>query len=176
MNLYIALRVKPRYCIYLVRGFLGYCGLFGKLNPPVFIVGVPNSGTRALGNAVDLSPDIEDRSEARVLWDKDFHLRRKDTLKTAEDVKRADVLRLQGNFSYYQWMSGKRIVLNRHPENSLRIHFIKKIFPSSKIIHLVRDGRAVVCSNYRSVMAHKERLLNPYGSFLRPPGWRDRLD
>lgn len=176
MNLYTAVRARPRHYLYLVRGLLGYCGAFGELNPPIFIVGAPNSGTRALAQAVSLSPDIEDRSEARVLWDKDFHERRNDTLKTAEDVRRADILRLRGNFCYYQWKSGKPVVLNRHPENSLRIHFIKKIFPSSKIIHIVRDGRAVVCSNYRSVMDRKERLANPFGSFLRPPGWRDRLD
>lgn len=176
MNLYHAVRARPRHYWHLVRGSLGYYGAFGKLNPPVFIVGAPNSGTRALGQAVSLSPDIEDRSEARVLWDKDFHLRNNDTLKTGADVRRADVLRLQGNFCYYQWKSGKRVVLNRHPENSLRIHFIKIIFPSAKIIHIIRDGRAVVCSNYRSVMERKERLAHPFGSFLRPPGWRERLD
>ncbi|HEY2989806.1 MAG TPA: sulfotransferase [Candidatus Binatia bacterium] len=176
MNLYHAARARPRHYWYVVRGLLGDCGMFGSLNPPVFIVGAPNSGTRALGAAVSLSPDLEDRSEARVLWDKDFHQRNNDTLKTAEDAKRADVLRLRGNFCYYQWKSGKRVVLNRHPENSLRIHFIKKIFPSAKIIHIIRDGRAVVCSNYRSVMERPERLARPFGSFLRPPGWRERVD
>jgi hypothetical protein len=176
MNLYTAIRARPRHYVHLVRGLLGYYGVFGKLNPPIFIVGAPNSGTRALGQAISLSPDIEDRSEERVLWDKDFHLRNNDTLKTAEDVTRSDVLRLQGNICYYQWKSGKRVVLNRHPENSLRIHFIKKIFPVAKIIHIIRDGRAVVSSNYRSVMDRQERLVKPFGSFLRPPGWRDRLD
>jgi hypothetical protein len=176
MNLYTAIRARPRHYVHVVRGLLGYYGVFGKLNPPIFIVGAPNSGTRALGQAVSLSPDIEDRSEERVLWDKDFHLRNNDTLKTAEDVTRSDVLRLQGNFCYYQWKSGKRVVLNRHPENSLRIHFIKKIFPSAKIIHIIRDGRAVVCSNYRGVMEQQNRLTIPFGSFIRPPGWRERLN
>jgi omega-hydroxy-beta-dihydromenaquinone-9 sulfotransferase len=176
MNLYTALRSRPRHYVHLLRGLIGSCGAFGNLNRPVFIVGAPNSGTRALGGAIVLSPDIADRSEARVLWDKDFHERRNDTLKTTADVGRADILRLYGNFCYYQWKSGKPVVLNRHPENSLRIHFIKKIFPSARIIHIVRDGRAVVCSNYRSVMLHKERLTHPFGSFVRPPGWRERLD
>lgn len=176
MNLYSALRSRPRYLIYLLRGIIGSSGALGGLNPPVFIVGAPNSGTRALGRAVALSPDIEDRSEARVLWDKDFHGRSNDTLKTAADARRTDVVRLRGNFSYYQWRSGKRMVLNRHPENSLRIHFIKKIFPSSRIIHIIRDGRAVVCSNYRSTTLHPERLLYPFAAYVRPPGWRERLD
>jgi hypothetical protein len=176
MNLYTALRSRPRYFLYLLRGLVGSSGMWGSLNPPVFIVGAPNSGTRALGGAVALSPDIEDRSEVRVLWDKDFHERSNDTLKTAADARLADVLRLRGNFCYYQWRSGKRVVLNRHPENSFRIHFIKAIFPSAKIIHIIRDGRAVVCSNYRSTVVYPERLVYPFGAFARPPGWRDRLD
>ncbi len=176
MNLYNAVRARPRHYWHLVRGSLGYYGAFGKLNPPVFIVGAPNSGTRVLGKAISLSPELADRSEARVLWDKDFHERNNDTLKTAKDVTTSDVLRLRGNFCYYQWKSGKRIVLNRHPENSLRIHFIKKIFPAAKIIHIVRDGRAVVCSNFSSVKENKGRLSFPFAAFLRPPGWRGRLD
>jgi len=176
MNLYTLLRSRPRHYVHLVRGLVGSSGVLGELNRPVFVVGAPNSGTRALGRAIALSPDIEDRSEARVLWDKDFHERRNDTLKTAADVRRADRIRLYGNFCYYQWQSGKRVVLNRHPENSLRIHFMKAIFPSARIIHIVRDGRAVVCSNYRSTVLHPERLAHPFGAFVRPPGWRERLD
>jgi omega-hydroxy-beta-dihydromenaquinone-9 sulfotransferase len=176
MNLYTLLRSRPRHYVHLVRGVVGSTGVLGNLNRPIFVVGAPNSGTRALGRAIALSPDIEDRSEARVLWDKDFHERWNDTLKTAADVRRADRIRLYGNFCYYQWQSGKRVVLNRHPENSLRIHFIKAIFPSARIIHIVRDGRAVVCSNYRSTVLHPERLAFPFAAYVRPPGWRDRLD
>lgn len=176
MNLYTLLRSRPRHYVHLVRGVIGSTGLLGELNRPIFVVGAPNSGTRALGRAIALSPDIEDRSEARVLWDKDFHERGNDTLKTADDVRRADHIRLYGNFCYYQWQSGKPVVLNRHPENSLRIHFIKAIFPSARIIHIVRDGRAVVCSNYRSTVLHPERLEYPFAAYARPPGWRERLD
>ena len=172
----MSLRAKIRYQIYNVRGILGYSGLFGRLNPPILLVGSPNSGTQILGKAISLHPAIENRSEARLLWDKDFHTKMNDTLKTAVDARRADLIRLRGNFCYYQWLSGKPVVLNRHPENSLRIHFMKKIFPSAKIIHIVRDGRASVCSNYRSAKRKKDRRSNPFGSYLRPPGWRDYLD
>lgn len=170
------LRAKFRYQVYNVRGILGYCGLFGRLNPPILLVGSPNSGTQILAKAISLHPAIGDRSEARLLWDKDFHTKKNDTLKTAGDVRKADLIRVRGNFCYYQWLSGKLVVLNRHPENSLRIHFMKKIFPSAKIIHIVRDGRASVCSNYRSARRKKDRRSNPFGSYLRPPGWREYVD
>ena len=170
------IRVKFRYGLYILRGLLGYYGAFGRLNSQVFLIGAPNSGTQALGRAICIHPAIENRSEARLLWDKDFHKKSNDTLKAAGDVTKSDVMRLRGNFSYYQWISGKPMVLNRHPENSLRVHFMKEIFPSAKIIHIVRDGRAAVCSNYRSVKRKRERQINPFGSYLRPPGWRNYLD
>lgn len=168
------LRTKFRYQIYNVRGILGYLGLFGQLHAPLILVGSPRSGTRALGSAIAVHPQIDNRSEARLLWDKDFHARSNDTRKVAEDVRRVDAIRLQGNFCYYQWISGKHVVLNRHPENSLRIHFIKKIFPSAKIVHIIRDGRATVCSAYRRVKTNGAKY--PFGGFIRPPDWRNYLD
>ncbi len=172
----MALRTAFRYRVYQVRGALGALGVFGELHPPILLVGSPNSGTQVLGRAIALHPAIGNRSEARLLWDKDFHKRDNDTLKTAADVRPADRVRLRGNFCYYQWHSGRPIVLNRHPENSLRIHFMKTIFPEAKIIHIVRDGRAAVCSNYRSAKRKKERRENPFGAYLRPNGWRGYLD
>jgi len=172
----MALRTAFRYRVYQARGALGALGVFGKLNPPILLVGSPNSGTQVLGRAIAMHPAIGNRSEARLLWDKDFHKRDNDTLKTADDVRPEDRRRLRGNFCYYQWHSGRPIVLNRHPENSLRIHFMKRIFPEAKLIHIVRDGRAAVCSNYRSAKRKTERRENPFGAYLRPAGWRGYLD
>lgn len=165
-----------RYQLYLLRGGLGSCGVFGTLQPPLLVVGSPNSGTRILAQAIATHPEIVDHSEARVLWDKDFHHRNNDTYRSAQDVRRSDVRRLRGNFCYYQWVSGKSRVMNRHPENSLRIHFMKTIFPEAKLVHIVRDGRAAVCSNYRSAQRNANRRRYPFGGYIRPPGWRDWLD
>jgi hypothetical protein len=166
---------KLRYQLYLVRGFLGSCGVFGPLHAPLFLVGSPNSGTRVLARAIAVHPDIADHSEARLLWDREFHKKNNDTHKTARDVRRSDIMRLRGNFCYYQWVSGKPLVMNRHPENSLRIHFMKTLFPEAKLVHIVRDGRAAVCSNYLSAQRKAIRRKYPFGGYLRPPGWRDWL-
>lgn len=166
---------KLRYQLYILRGLLGSCGVFGKITTPLLVVGSPNSGTRALAAAIAIHPDITDHSEARLLWDKHFHHRNHDTHKTAHEVRHADVIRLRGNFCYYRWSSGKTTVMNRHPENSVRIHFIKRIFPDAKIVHIVRDGRAAVCSNYRSARQDKARRPYPFGGYLRPPEWRQWL-
>ena len=166
---------KLRYQLYLLRGFLGSCGVFGKLTTPLLVVGSPNSGTRALSATIATHPDIADHSEASLLWDRHFPYRNHDTHKTAHEVRRTDIMRLRGNFCFYRWRAGKTIVMNRHPENSVRIHFIKRIFPTAKIVHIIRDGHAAICSNYRSARQKAARKPYPFGGYLRPPGWRQWL-
>ena len=165
-----------RHSLYVLRGWLGTLGLFGKLAPPLLVGGSPNSGTRALADAISAHPEITDRSEARLLWDKDFHAKRNDTFRAAKDVRPHDRTRLRGNFCYYQWADKTSIVMNRHPENSVRIHFMKEIFPEAKLVHIVRDGHATICSNYTSAIKKEERRIHPFGGYIRPQGWREWLD
>jgi hypothetical protein len=159
-----------------LRGWLGSVGLFGPLRPPLLVVGSPNSGTQVLAEAIRAHPAIADRSELRMLWDEDFHTRRNDTRRTAADVRPADRRRLRGNFAWYQRVTGAQVLMNRHPENSLRIPFMRGIFPDAKLVHIVRDGRAAVCSNYTSAQRKEERRIHPFGGYARPPGWREWLD
>jgi hypothetical protein len=168
--------MQPRYYTHLVRGWLGTAGLFGKLHPPLLVVGSQNSGTTALGEAIAVHPEIENRSEARTLWDPHFHDRDHDMLKVAADATPADIRRLRGNFCYFQWATRKTLVMNKHPENAFRIHFMKAIFPEAKLINIVRDGRAAVCSNYRSATTKENRMATPFAGYSRPPGWREQLD
>lgn len=158
-----------------LRGALGAWGLFGALHPPILCVGSPNSGTTILGDAFGAHPDVENRSEARVLWDPRFHAGLGDTFRGAEDARPRDVRRLRGNFAWYQRVSGAKVVLNKHPENTLRIHFLMRIFPEALLIHVVRDGRAAVCSNYVSAQRKKERQ-KPFGGYMMPRRWREQLD
>jgi len=158
-----------------VRGALGSWGLFGKLHPPILCVGSPNSGTTILGDAFGAHPEVENRSEARVLWDPRFHSEFGDTFRGADDAKPRDVRRLRGNFAWYQRVTGAKVVLNKHPENTLRIHFLMRIFPEALLIHIVRDGRAAICSNYTSATRKKERAL-PFGGYMKPRDWREHLD
>jgi hypothetical protein len=50
--------------------------------------------------------------------------------------------------------------------NSLKIPFIKKIFPDAKFIHIVRDGRDVACSMMNAPSGY-------FWSYIRPPGWKN---
>ena len=61
-------------------------------------------------------------------------------------------------------IKNKRLVV-KHPRNSLRIPFIKKLFPDAKFLHIVRDGRDTTCS----LMGRHSSL---YWAHVKPPGWQ----
>jgi len=52
-------------------------------------------------------------------------------------------------------------------QNSLRIPFIKKIFPDAKFVHIIRDGRDVTCSLMNSPSGF-------FWSYIKPPGWKEK--
>jgi hypothetical protein len=59
---------------------------------------------------------------------------------------------------------------NKCPGNSVRIEFLKEIFPDAIFIHIIRDGRAAAYSIMRSRRKHS----GAYWS-VKPPGWQDLL-
>jgi len=59
----------------------------------------------------------------------------------------------------------KRLVI-KNPRNSLKIPFIKKLFPNAKFLHIVRDGRDTTCS---LMSGHNHK----YWAFMKPPGWNE---
>ena len=61
--------------------------------------------------------------------------------------------------------------VNKCPGNSVRVEFLKEIFPDAIFIHIIRDGRAVGYSIMRSRLEHS----GAYWS-VKPPGWRKLLN
>ena len=61
--------------------------------------------------------------------------------------------------------------VNKCPGNSVRIEFLKEVFPDAIFIHILRDGRAAAYSILRA----RQRHAGNYWS-VRPPGWQNLLD
>ena len=61
-------------------------------------------------------------------------------------------------------LSKERLVIHG-PKHSLRIPFIKKLFPNSKFLHIIRDGRDVTCSLKRG-------MEDSLWVYHKPPGWK----
>jgi hypothetical protein len=162
-------RGRSRSLIHILRA----CMFFPLNNEtslrPVIIVGAPNSGTTMFADALDLHPELVNRSEERVLWDPEFHNREmKSDYLSAQDATAWRKFVIKGNFTYFHRRFSKKRVVNKHPENSLRLEFIREIFPEAFYVHLIRDGRAVVNSN----LARKKPGI-PFANWVVPADWKD---
>jgi len=63
------------------------------------------------------------------------------------------------------YLSEKHLVVKSTPA-SLRIPFLKKIFPDAKFVHVLRDGRDVACSLMNAPSGY-------FWSYIKPPGWKE---
>lgn len=165
-----------------------------SIDRPIFIVGAPRSGTNIFYRTFAKHPDLawisnitkkfpaslwitrlimmfrDDHrpTEANNVWQK-FTGNRDESLgmENASNAARKYLHRvLQNNLKIFD----KPRFVNKSPGNSVRIEFLKEIFPDAIFIHIIRDGRAVAYSIMRSRLGHS----GDYWS-VKPPGWQDLL-
>ena len=119
----------------------------------VFIIGAGRSGTKFLRDVLAASDDVSAIPfDINYVWrygndshpDDEFSTDMAG-FKSAQYIRKS-LLRMEAK-------SNKKLVtkilLEKSVPNSLRVSFIKEIYPDAKFIHLVRDGRAVVESSIR---------------------------
>jgi len=114
----------------------------------VFIVGSPRSGTTLLGEIFDSLPDVAQWYEPYFIWDRQFRNHPHDE-RSARDANAEVTEQIRKDFFRYHRHSNCRILVDKSPRNSLKIPFIRSIFPEARFIHLLRDGRDVVLSIQR---------------------------
>jgi hypothetical protein len=145
------------------------------MNPFLFIVGCPRSGTTLLVRMVDAHPDISVIHECRFVADW-FERRQGLTPEGAvtpelfellvqhppfENVRadREDVKRLVGSgdrrtyasfvsavFDLHGKAHGKRLVGDKTPRQVRSLPTLHRLWPRAKMVHLIRDGRDVSSS------------------------------
>lgn len=131
-----------------------------KLRNPVFIIGCGRSGTSMLTKLLRNHQDICSYSEANEIWDPEGYPWYRSQLDRSpiwyDAISYTNVWRqyfgdkykkeLKGIFGCYQYISKKKVFLNKSPMNTFRIPDILEIFPDAKFIHIIRDGRPVAYS------------------------------
>ncbi len=161
---------------------------------PLFIVGAPRSGTNIFYRTFAKHPDLAwisniTKKIPSSLWLTRFiMLFRKDHRPTeannvwqkfagnADDsLGRNDVTAAARQYLYTVLQNNLRIFnkprfVNKCPGNSVRIEFLKEIFPDAVFIHIIRDGRAAAYSIMQSRLGHS----GAYWS-VKPPGWQALL-
>ena len=166
------------------------------IDRPVFIVGMPRSGTTALRDVLAAVPAFGSTTnltrkaptcypalwllglvyrghrplEAGTMWDR-FVTGDHDVLRAADasPEARAYYTRAVANVQRYY---GKPRFLSKCPRNGLRIEFLRAIFPDARFIHLLRDCRAVT----RSILQKRQQSADMQQWWdVKPEGWREWL-
>lgn len=126
--------------------------------PPIFIGGAGRSGTTLLRVILDSHPNIACGLELKLTeWVvharfnfasfvkalnpplREYHL-------TPEDINTIFAQMLLSFMENYRKAVGKRRVAEKSPNNVFFFEHLAVMFPDSPLIHVIRDGRDVVCS------------------------------
>lgn len=120
------------------------------IKKPIFIVGAGHSGTSIVCQAISKNPSITvwHENNKTWIWGNVF---RKNHVLNKEDLTPKIKQHIRMKFDNYLRKSKKERICDKTPKNCLRIPFILSIFPDAKIIHIIRDGRAVVASTNSQV-------------------------
>lgn len=125
---------------------------------PIFIVGMPRSGTtlleRILGNHSQVTPAGELADFSRQWrWVADQHghkLLDQAMVRTAGEIDFAEVGRRY--LEQTQWRAGGRpYYVDKLPPNFMLTGFIRRALPQARIVHMVRDPMDLCFSNYRAL-------------------------
>jgi hypothetical protein len=114
-----------------------------KLFKPVIILGAPRSGTSVLGRILESHPDFVHIKEPRLTWK--FGNDGKSDLLKAVDARPEVKKHIIQKFESFIQRPEQRL-LEKTPSNSLRVDFIKEIFPDAKFVHIIRNGYDSVLS------------------------------
>ena len=147
-----------------------------KLDRPIFVVGCSRSGSSIFVELYGRHAHIANFSEAAQLFELEYYEPTIDHYKTNEDGTEFERFRVRAFLGLVTRLRRKKRLVNKHPQNSLRIEYLKSVFPDARFIHLIRDGRAVVHSSYEKVKKDRFRQLYPFGNFPKPRDWREYQD
>lgn len=116
---------------------------------PIFIVGMPRSGTSLLEQILTQDDQVTGVGELSFL-----DLKVKSLFGDSDRAATHDELSVLGRH-YLQYVSvlarGANIIVDKSPFNFMHIGFILTALPDSKIVHVYRDPRAVCWSNYKTL-------------------------
>lgn len=128
----------------------------------IFLIGAARSGTKFLRNCFSVSDEIE-----IVPYDIGYVWRYGNEKISHDELKPSNL-----NNKIKFWIrktlpkmtikkKNSRFIFEKSVSNSLRVSFVEKIFPNSKFIYIVRDGRNVINSST------KQWRLPPNKNYLK---------
>jgi hypothetical protein len=128
------------------------------------IIGCARSGTSILGELLAAHEDVEYVFEAHQVWEIAPPPPDASHRQAGQDATAEIKYQIRNVFSERLAKSNRKMIIEKCPKNTLRIPYLKSIFPEAKIVHIVRDGRDVACSLRPG--------LQDGWYHLKPPNWQ----
>ncbi len=123
-----------------------------KMPRPIFILGMPRSGTTLVEQILSCHSDVQGGGELPFLRQHSDGLHFGRHIISAEKLKG---LRISYLKDLAQRSDSKGYVTDKLPHNFTRIALIRAALPEAKIIHLCRDPRATCWSNFKHYFPDK---------------------
>ena len=132
------------------------------MRSPIFIVGSPRSGTTLLGDVLAIHREVCVWYEPHFVLDRYFRKAPNDC-RSASDATVKVQKYIKESFDHYGEQCGCLVTVDKSPNNSLKIPFLRTIFPDAKFVHILRDGRDTTLSiavewKKRTLMLHNRNL------------------
>lgn len=149
-------RLSRRPAAWLGRSFPAFFDR--RVRNPIFVIGMAKSGKSLVCSLLRLHPDLAYWREANEIWDPSGYPWVRSARKTpplwADPA--AYTLRwwrdaqprrheIRATFGAFQWFCRRPYFLNDTPLNTFRIPYLLDMFPDARFVHVIRDGREVVC-------------------------------
>jgi len=129
----------------------------------LFVVGAGRSGTTLLAELLGAYAEAFRVDEKRYVWAYGAYWRRHDVRDPGDAT-----LKVRSYIQcYFNKIAENKMtpwLIEKTPSNCFRIGFVEQIFPGSRYVHIVRDGRAVAYSSYRAFLG--EQVHDEIGSAL----------
>lgn len=130
-----------------------------------FIIGCARSGTSITGELIGAHPKVKYLGERNQgFWHSWYGFLRNHHQLSEQDATPKVIKTIRDYFDeLIETLPEGALIVDKCPPNSLRIPFLKKVFPEARFVHVVRDGRDVTCSLMPGVGGESWMHLKPYG-------------
>ncbi|MGH8215038.1 MAG: tetratricopeptide repeat-containing sulfotransferase family protein [Rhodanobacteraceae bacterium] len=128
---------------------------------PIFIVGLPRSGTTLLDRMLGNHPDVKSAGELtdfplQLRWCANLHGNQTIDAELLERIPDLDFAQLGRRYlEQTQWRAGgSAFYVDKLPPNHLLTGFIRRALPFAPILHMAREPMGVCFSNYKALFGN----------------------
>ena len=113
---------------------------------PLIVVGAGRSGTTLRNTIVQHNKVVSFRYEMNAMWKYCNEMIEHDCFTPEQHSNKKIKKFINNEFKKLSDKNNKEFVLDKTVANIMRIRYVQDVLPNSKILHIIRDGRAVVAS------------------------------